>query len=150
MGNKWRPENWKNPYGVPAMGRKASRWFEAGADAILEALCQGDRLDWDILNDISERLQVEHIKYSDPPEVKEQPKEQLMICPMVKECKRVIADPLHCSSHKWVNECQHDYSSMAGCPACIPYEPEKDMFDVTLADFYMKLNKQRWQWQDKT
>jgi hypothetical protein len=39
MQNKWRPDDWRNPYGdPPSMGRKASKWYELGADAMLEAI----------------------------------------------------------------------------------------------------------------
>ena len=38
MITKWRSPDWVNPYGKPRMGKKASRWYELGADAMLQSL----------------------------------------------------------------------------------------------------------------
>ena len=130
MTTKWRPEGWDNPYTRKHLkklyGDKPYKFdiekiedFEAGADAMLEALSPKGHIDWDVLNDISNRLQVEHIKQFAQPEVKE----QLMICPKAKCCLFKLNDCSHGKPHTktaWICD------DTLPCPACVPYEPEKE------------------------
>ena len=130
---KWRPQGWINPWANPNhkllyfknmdLDKLVSDRFEAGADAMLEALrkegyetSQGDGMRLLFGTDVF---------IPDDPQPSEKPVEkQLMICPKVKTC--IKTEPRFCghdSPHKIKSNC----SNTAGnCAACVPYVPEKE------------------------
>ena len=140
MTKTWRPDNWDKTRDAILLQHKGQfmrpeTLIEKGADAMLESLTPCGRLNWDVLNDISNRLQVEHIKQADPREDAEDKehvenwhknteKEQLMICPLGKDCHK-YSDGFCTHQHK------HKFNETScylkgSCAVCIPYEPEKE------------------------
>jgi hypothetical protein len=116
MTTKWRPEGWRNPYGTPAMGKKASSWFEFGADAMLEVLRKDD-------GNVGKYVFIP----DDPVSIPKKPdnsKGQLMICSK-PHCESACCGCIAGEPH----EERFCYKNFFECPVCVPYEPEKEKTD---------------------
>ena len=156
---KWRPENWSygDGYSKPQRkclhGKGRVRAFEAGADAMLEALrkegyetSQGDGLrllfgtdvfipddpqpsekpaEKSVMGDLLDEAGC--IGYGDNHgNFIIKPKPQLMICPKAKECGDKCEFPPHTIPHKKDNTGCLANAGISHCPACVPYVPEKE------------------------
>ena len=135
---KWRPQGWINPWANPNhkllyfknmdLDKLVSDRFEAGADAMLEALrkegyetSQGDGMRLLFGTDVF---------IPDDPQPSEKPAEpQLMICPKAKECGDKCEFPSHTIPHIKDNTGCLANAGISHCPACVPYVPEKEMID---------------------
>ena len=153
---KWRPENWTygDGYSKPQRkclhGKGRVRAFEAGADAMLEALrkggyetSQGDGLRLLFGTDVF---------IPDDPQPSEKPvimpghnenSQPLMICPKAKECPHPKTYCGHQPPHEKNSFC-FTSSAPDDCPhACVHYVPEK-WVDVTYEHLREKLGKYKY------
>ena len=144
MITKWRSPDWVNPYGKPRMGKKASRWYELGADAMLQSLRAMGEIVMDAETGINglnvvipdDPQPIEKFEQFSIPEKLDNSKPQTMICPKAKTCELDNSPP---NIHSCQNSKPHKKNDFCEIvneyhPACVPYiEPEKEKKPPTYA-----------------